>query len=162
MERYITGEITKMKIGIIFGSDREKATKEIVEWLQSRLEKNNFEVILAGPDDYDHFECKDCNAYIVGTAVYAFRPWGPFLAFLEQNQELFENIKRIATFVVCGLPALNRFLYMWRVKRRLPIKPISEEIFKGYGDERGDFEKREKDHVLAWADTLAQEFSESE
>ena len=147
-----------MKIGIIYGTNRPNmATSKIVDWLKSALEQKGFNVEMGLNEEFVNF---DCDVYIVGSSVYAFRVWKPFRQFIKENRSHLKG-KPIAIFVVCGLEKLNK-LYFRSIKKNLSLEPNTRASFKGYGDldKKGDFELQQKTRVDEWVEILEKLFKE--
>ena len=116
-----------MKVGIIYNTNRKEATHKIVVWLKSALEQKNFEVVIGKMNSFQDF---DCDAFIVGSAVYGFHVEKKFELFLGKKAEFLRN-KPLATFLVCYFTKLSK-MYRRGIFENLPSKPISHMAFKGY------------------------------
>ena len=116
-----------MKVGIIYNTNRKEATYQIVTWLKSALEQKGFDVVVGKMNDFQDF---DCDAFIVGSAVYGFHVEKKFEKYLGDKTDYLRN-KPLATFVVCGLTKLSK-MYRRGIFENLPSKPISHIAFKGY------------------------------
>ena len=126
-----------MKVGIIYGTKRKKATEALIKWFKSSLEKQE---IAVEAKKYNEFTDFNQDAFIIGGAVYGTPlKWGGsvyprLLKFLEQNQKSLEN-KPLATFIVCS-KMKKREKYMGQILEKLPYKPITQKVFKGYLSEK--------------------------
>ncbi len=116
-----------MKIGIIYNTNRKEATYQIVVWLESALEQKDFDVVVGEMNNFQEF---NCDAFIIGSAVYGFHVEKKFENYLGDKTDYLRN-KPIATFVVCGLTKLSK-MYRRGIFESLPSKPISHIAFKGY------------------------------
>ena len=116
-----------MKIGIIYNTNRREATYQIVSWLESILEQRGVEVVIGNMHGFHDF---DCDAFIIGSAVYGFHVEKKFERFLGDKKDQLVN-KPIATFVVCALTKLSK-MYRRGIFEILPSRPISHVAFKGY------------------------------
>lgn len=141
-----------MKIGLIYGTNRPNmATTEIVGWLESSLKQKGFTVEVGLNEEFENF---DCDAYIVGSPVYAFRVWKPFISYIKKNKKYLQE-KPTAMFVVCGIGKLKG-LYLRSIRKSMSLDPISKMAFKGYGDlqKKGDFDTLQKVRVDEWVEEL--------
>ncbi len=116
-----------MKVGIIYNTNRREATYQIVVWLKSALEHKGFDVTVGKMNDFRDF---DCDAFILGSAVYGFHVEKKFERFLGDKKHCLQN-KPFATFVVCYFTKLSK-MYRRGIFENLPSKPISHRAFKGY------------------------------
>lgn len=143
----------QMKIGIIFSTERKKATVQVVDWLISALEQKGFNMEVGMSNEFQKF---DCDGYIVGSAVYGFHVLEVLVNFLEENEEHFQG-KPVATFVVCQLVKLSR-LYKKEISKKLPVEPVSQAVFKGYRERKGKFEKQES-KAFEWVNEIDLKFT---
>ncbi len=145
-----------MKVGIIYNTNRREATYKIVAWLESALGQNKFEVVVGKMGEFQDF---DCDAFIVGSAVYGFHVEKKFEKYLGGKKDYFKN-KPLATFVVCGLTKLSK-MYRRGILKKLPSEPISHTVFKGYynpSDINTWDIKGQKSKVIEWVDELTKKF----
>ena len=151
-----------MKIGIVYGTRRTGATKEIVSWMTSAFESAGHTVAAAGPDQFDQF---DCHLYLLGTAVYAFSAGRAGIPrFIRKNSARISE-RPTAVFIVCGADPLeagspeadrleadrqktnttegwlkqtlkkiflNRDKYMASITNLLRTRPVETAFFKGF------------------------------
>lgn len=136
-----------MKIGIVFGTKREGATREIVRWMTDHLQAQGHTVVAAGPGEFTSF---DCDRYLLGTAVYAFsakRTGMP--GFIRAHRGELQGTPT-GVFIVCGVGEqvispqdgflkrllkngfLDRQKYLASIVRLLPEPPASTAFFQGY------------------------------
>ena len=127
-----------MKVGIIYGTKRKKATEALIKWLKSSLENRGIAV-----EAKKHKEFTDFNrdAFIIGGAVYAAGVRTGLLEFLEKNQNSLD--KPLATFVVCTRMKF-REEYMSQILEKLPSKPITQKVFEGYYLKKGNFDNQKQ------------------
>jgi menaquinone-dependent protoporphyrinogen IX oxidase len=160
-----------MKTGIVYGTKRQEATAQIVDWMKAAIEEQGGTVVAAHASEFDAF---DCDSYIVGGSVYAFsaKRTGITSFIKTHRRELTE--KPVSLFIVCGSDPLphkremtgNFFVkllkrsfldpdkYLRSLTRALGSAPHSQAIFKGYQEEKdkqeSDFLSQEAE-VRSWA-----------
>lgn len=141
-----------MKIGVIYATNRNEATVQIVQWMKSELENLGHKVISGKINEISDL---NCDYYIIGTAVYMFSAKrAGIIKFIKKNRTEFEK-KPASLFVVCcstKLPPKNKAKdgmikkffkynlinpdkYLESVSTYLPEKPLHTINFSGYNNE---------------------------
>lgn len=161
-----------MKIGIVYGTRRNAATVEIVEWMTEHFTSLEYGVACAKPEDYNDF---GCDLYVLGTAVYAFSAKRTGLnTFIRKHHDRIVE-KPVAVFIVCGADPLdpvrevsplkrglktlflNREKYLASVTSLLVTPPVSTAFFKGYQEPKDRDEVgfvSQKQRVAQWCDSM--------
>jgi menaquinone-dependent protoporphyrinogen IX oxidase len=142
-----------LKLGIIYGTKRKKATVEVIEWLMEACKKSGIEVEVGKPEEVSDL---DHDAFVVGSSIYAGQAQSDLLEFVEQNRETLTS-KPVATFVVCKeveCPEDN----MAQILERLGSEPISQLFVEGYMIRRGNFD-RQRVKVEDWVKDLISKLS---
>ncbi len=142
-----------MKIGIIYGTRRKKATVTVVNWLKSAFNQAGITVDAARHKEFTTF---DQDAFLIGSAVYAGGIRTGLLEFLEKNQNSIKD-KPLATFVVCK-EVEKPENHMAQILEKLPQEPISQVIFEGYMFRKGNFDKQ-KPKAEAWVQEIVKKLS---
>lgn len=161
-----------MKIGIVFGTNRNAATAEIASWMSEHFTSLGHLVVSSKPGSFDDF---DCDLYVLGTAVYAFSTKKAGMAtFIRANRERIGE-RPVAVFIVCGSepletyrtdPPLKRRLkavflntnkYLASITTLLRTPPVATEVFKGYGEPADKVKigfDSQRELVGSWCDSI--------
>ena len=143
-----------MKIGIIYATNRKKATLQLVLWLEESLISKGWDVVVGKPAEYNDF---DCSAFIIGSAVYggSVKDAG-ILPFLDKNINKLKN-KPLALFVVCkGMEYADERLGDIEEKFKRP--PVLKKAFSGYMIFSGGFRRSQKSEAETWAEDIIRKF----
>jgi len=141
-----------MKIGIIYATNREEATVQIVKWMTDALQQEGYTVTAGKTENFDDF---NCDAYLIGGAVYAFSVKRTKInTWLRNNSRNIQN-KPLGAFVIASSDPLppkdkmkgnffTKFLkqtfvnpdrYINTLIGLLPSAPKTTALFKGYMDQ---------------------------
>jgi menaquinone-dependent protoporphyrinogen IX oxidase len=160
-----------MKIGIVYGTKRQGATVQIVDWMKAAIEEQGGTVVAANASEFGDF---GCDGYIVGSSVYAFSAKRTGIAsFIRAHRDELTE-KPVSLFIVCGSDPLpdkgemtDKFLvkqlkrtflnpdkYMKSLSRPLRSALHTQAVFKGYQDENDKSENgfmNQEAEVRNWA-----------
>lgn len=142
-----------MRIGLIYSTNREKATVAVVQWIEEFMKLKGLNIDIQRPDEVHEL---NYDAYIIGTSVYAGAVREDILSFVEKNADRLAE-KPVATFVVCKetkQPEDN----MNQVTHKLKNKPVSWLPIEGYVFRKAGFDKQ-KPMVEKWLEEIIPKLS---
>lgn len=160
-----------MKVGIVYGTKRDEAAVQIVDWMKAAIEEQGGTVVAAKPSEFGDF---DCDGYIVGSSVYAFSAKRTGVASFIRAHRNELSQKPVSLFIICGsdpLPDrremtdkffikllkrtfLNPNKYLNSLSRPLRSAPHTQALFKGYQEEKDKIENGfldQETEVRNWA-----------
>ena len=142
-----------MKLGLIYGTKRKKATVEVIKWLTNAFQEAGIEVDAGKPEDISDL---NYDVFVVGSSIYAGQAEDYLLDFVEKNKDTLTS-KPVATFVVCKeveCPENN----MAQILERLGTDPISQLFVEGYMLRKKNFDDQQG-KVEDWAKDLVSKLS---
>ena len=142
-----------MKVAIIYGTNREKATVKVVDWLRQGFEDDGHEVSVGKPSKFDAL---DYDLIVLGSSVYGGKVQDDVIQFVMMNKDVL-NEKSLATFIVCKetkTPEIN----MEQILCLLTEDPVQQMFIEGYMFRENNFNRQEqkaKDWVKATLSKLS-------
>ena len=142
-----------MKVAIIYGTNREKATVKVVDWLRQGFEDDGHEVSVGKPSKFDAL---DYDLIVLGSSVYGGKVQDDVIQFVMMNKDVL-NEKSLATFIVCKeskTPEIN----MEQILCFLTEDPVQQMFIEGYMFREKNFNRQEqkaKDWVKATLSKLS-------
>ena len=116
-----------MKVAIIYGTNREKATIRVVDWLSQGFGNEGHEVSRGKPAEFDSL---DYDIIIVGSSVYKGEVVEEITEFVKRNSDTLSG-KKLATFVVCKETKTPES-HMEKILCLLKETPINQMFIEGY------------------------------
>ena len=127
-----------MKVAIIYGTNREKATIRVVDWLRQGYEHNGHEVTVGKPSNFNSL---DFDLIVIGSSVYKGEVVNDIIQFVMMNKEVLDG-KSLATFIVCKETKTPE-THMEQILCLLTEDPVQQMFIEGYMFREKNFDRQE-------------------
>ncbi|MGD9395551.1 MAG: flavodoxin domain-containing protein [Candidatus Thorarchaeota archaeon] len=141
-----------MRVALVYGTNRKKATVKVVKWLEETVKAEGHEITVGKPSEFDSL---DFDLIIIGSSVYADNVVGEIKDFVKEKSNILSG-KKVATFIVCK-ETKNREPHMDQILCELAEDPINQMFVEGYMVFEKDFGRQEsiiKDWIKEVLSTL--------
>jgi menaquinone-dependent protoporphyrinogen IX oxidase len=134
-----------MRVALVYGTNRKKATFQVVKRLEDTVKTEGHEVTVGKPSE---FESLDYDLIVIGSSVYAGNVVQAIKDFVKEISSTLSE-KKVATFIVCK-ELQNREPHMDQILCELSEDPINQMFVEGYMISEKDFGRQES-MVKGWA-----------
>ena len=128
-----------MKVAIIYGTNREKATIKVVDWLRKGFEEEGHEVTVGKPSK---FEALEYDLIIGGARASGQEVQADVLQFVMMNKDVLDE-KSLATFIVCKETKTPE-THMDQILCLLTEDPVQQMFIEGYMFREKNFDRQEQ------------------